>query len=208
MTRPPIRARALADVAEFLAYSRQSPEPVTRYTGPIPVDGLFACLHRGLMGVTRADVAKAVAEVAPLRRIPWAAPSRVQAKPWHNRAIQTQTTRRSTTVVEWRNADGESVAVKEVDVEATIAFRGYVLAGVDEVVLHRRIRAALADAIEYHAPHLSDFDEASDGLIALVDGGSGRAVSASVLVIRDVPNAAITAAAVSAAVVGTTAWAG
>ena len=111
-------------------------------------------------------------------------------------------------MVKWRNAGGQPVEVKAVDVEATIAFRGYVLAGVDEVVLHRRIRAALADAIEYHAPHLHGFDEASDGLIALVDGGSGRAVSASVLVIRDVPNAAITAAAISAAVVGTTAWAG
>jgi hypothetical protein len=111
-------------------------------------------------------------------------------------------------VVKWRNADGESVEVKTVDVEASIAFRAYVPADVDEVVLHRRIRASLADAIENHAPHLYDFDEASDGLIALVHGGSGHAVSASVPVIRDVPNAAITAAAVRAAVVGTTAWAG
>ena len=63
MPRPPIPARALADVAEFLAYARQTSGPVIQYAGPIPLRALFACSQRDLMGVTRAELTKAVAEI-------------------------------------------------------------------------------------------------------------------------------------------------
>lgn len=118
----------------------------------------------------------------------------------------SRSTPRRTPAARWRNSQGQSITVTRASISAKVTFDGYVPAGVDAGELQRRVRAALADAIEFHAPHLYDLDESTDGLVALADGGSGHAVSVSLPSITGLPDCSLTAADVQDAVERTTAW--
>lgn len=71
--------------------------------------------------------------------------------------------------------------VKTVSVRAIVQFDAYIVDPEDaeylgEADLPGRIAQEIADALEHHAPHLSD-TEPNDALIALIGGGSGNAAN-------------------------------
>ena len=65
----------------------------------------------------------------------------------------------------------KGLPVRAVTVRAEVEFTGYVNADLGIAELCERLGREVADAVEYHAPHLSESEE-GDALIALVKGGA------------------------------------
>lgn len=71
------------------------------------------------------------------------------------------------------STEWEGHKVKRVTIMAALQFDAYVVVNEDgQVEDWARIAGEIADAVEYHAPHLDDTED-GDALIATVYGGNG-----------------------------------
>lgn len=84
---------------------------------------------------------------------------------------------------------GEEFPVRRARFTMALEFDAYVPAGSDDTLVVNRVSREVADAIEFHAPHILDFDPSGDALIALAGGPKGRGVVVSAAAITHLPNA-------------------